>query len=126
MRRRLGNKGVAAVFAAIFLPLLIGLSSLMIDVGLAFHVKSRLEYVATSASKIGASRLPDTNLAEEVANSLALSLLKQIRPQMRDATIAVEALSSGVTVTVTGRSKSFFSSIFGVSGISIRASSTHP
>jgi Flp pilus assembly protein TadG len=120
-RLRKNNKGAALVLAAAFLPVLIGISALMVDIAIAFSAKSRLEHAVVEAAEAGAVKLPDGNEAEIFADSLVEDLM--ITLMLYTENPQWSAVSDGSTLTVTASVDTpvFFAAIFGASPPTVRA-----
>ncbi len=118
------RRGAVALMVGLTLPALMGVGALVVDSGVWYLERSRLQFAADAAA-MGASRLLGTNPS---ADSLQAAALQAVR----DATggtlvgavvtpITVSATSNSVSVTVTSKADGFFASVLGAALPSLRA-----
>jgi Flp pilus assembly protein TadG len=125
-RLRKNSKGAALVLAAAFLPVLIGISALMVDVAIAYSAKSRLEHAVMEAAEAGEIKLPDGNEAEIFADSLVEDLMATVMLYTENPQWTVTSDGLSLTVSASVETPVFFSAIFGASNLVVRAESTRP
>lgn len=119
-RRRRAERGAVAVAVAILLPVIIGVTGLVIDVGSWYETQSQLQNAADAAALAGAQDLPNSpSSATAAAQTLAAD-------NVSGATVTpvtpYDGDSSEIQVTVSKRGSVTFASIFGISGPTITAS----
>lgn len=119
-RRRRAERGAVAVAVAILLPVIIGTTGLVIDVGSWYETQSQLQNAADAAALAGAQDLPNSpGSATAAAQTLATD-------NVSGATVTpvtpYNGNSSEIQVTVSKRGSVTFASIFGISGPTITAS----
>ncbi len=79
--------GVVAIVMAIFLPVLVGIAALVIDMGYAYWTRTQLQHAASAAALAGAGVLldadendePDTNAYRDMAIRYAFKNMKQVK-----------------------------------------------
>lgn len=125
-RARKTEKGAIFAVTAAFLPLALMLAMLVVDLGIAYSVRSRVEYVAIEAAEAAAVRLPDSTAAEELAENLASDLLIQTRGYTGNQNISATSDGSTVKVSITVDANTFFSKIMGVASIKVAETATRP
>lgn len=123
-RLRRDNKGAAVVLAAAFLPVLVGISALMMDVAIAYSAKSRLEHAVVEAAEAGAIKHPDASEAEIFANSLVEDLMATVMLYTDNPTWSATSDGTRLTVTASVETPVFFSGIFGAGRPVVRAEAT--
>jgi Flp pilus assembly protein TadG len=119
-RRRRAERGAVAVAVAILLPVIIGITGLVIDVGSWYETQSQLQNAADAAALAGAQDLPNSpSSATAAAQTLAAD-------NVSGATVTpvtpYDGNSSEIQVTVSKPGSVTFASIFGISGPTITAS----
>lgn len=119
-RRRRAERGAVAVAVAILLPVIIGTTGLVIDVGSWYETQSQLQTAADAASLAGARYLPNSpSSATAAAQTYAAD-------NVSGATVTVVTPYNGdaseIQVTVSKPGTVTFASIFGISGPTITAS----
>jgi Flp pilus assembly protein TadG len=119
-RRRRAERGAVAVAVAILLPVLIGITGLVIDVGSWYETQTQLQSAADAAALAGAQDLPNNpSSAAAAARTLAAD-------NVSGATVTpvtpYDGDSSEIQVTVSKQGSVTFASILGISGPTITAS----
>jgi hypothetical protein len=113
------------VMVAVFLPALIAIAALVIDVGHGFQVRRHLQTAADAAALAAAQELPNTANAEAVANEYSASSGgHNERPSLPDVTTAISfpaPTGSKVRVTESSKSRVFFAGLLGFDGFDVSA-----
>jgi hypothetical protein len=120
-----GERGGVLVMVVVFLPALIAIAALVIDVGHGFQVRRHLQTAADAAALAAAQELPNTANAEAVANEYSASSGgHNERPGLPDVTTAVSfpaPTGSKVRVTESSKSRVFFAGLLGFDGFNVSA-----
>lgn len=66
------QKGTVAVLVALMLPVFLGMAALVLDVGLAYNTRAKLQTAVDAAALAGVQSLPDTTLACSAAQQYAI------------------------------------------------------
>jgi hypothetical protein len=111
---------VAAVAVAILLPVIIGITGLVIDVGSWYLTQSQLQNAADAAALAGAQHLPN-NLGSATAAAQTLAAGNVSGATVTPVT-PYNGNSSEIQVTVSKPGLVLFASILGISGPTITAS----
>ena len=117
-----GERGQAMVFMVLFLVALVGMSTLVLDVGSWFRDKRQLQATADASALAGAQALPGS---PGTASSLALQYADANGGGVAAADIAITSgLSAGDTITVQAKNTTpgFFSKVFGLDFVNVGAS----
>lgn len=147
MARRLApaDQGAALVFAALFLPILIGIAALAVDISYGQMAKERMKFAADAAATGAALALPDVETARQIAKMIADANAGTDQPTSiagdADITFGVfdtdtrrfvpngGDLPNAIQVTASRTSAkgnampAFFSGIFGKTSLDVAASS---
>jgi Putative Flp pilus-assembly TadE/G-like len=116
-----GESGQTMVLFAFLLAFLIGMASLVIDVGMAYQQDGKLQAVADSAALAGVQELPDGDAAEDVAKEYIAA--HGIDIDSDDYEISIETPYAGDTgaieVTIEGQSDFVLGRVAGVFGANV-------
>ncbi len=119
-RRRRAERGAVAVAVAILLPVIIGVTGLVIDVGSWYLTQAQLQNAADAAALAGAADLPNSpSSAAVAAQTLAAD---NVSGATVTAVTPYNGSSSEIQVTASKRGSVLFASILGISGPTITAS----
>jgi Flp pilus assembly protein TadG len=120
------TKGAAMVIAAVFIPVMIGLAALMVDVGIAFSTKGRIEYIAVQAVDAAEAKLPNGPLAETYAENLAMGLIDTSMRYAQNPVVTATSDGVEISIQIAVDTMTFFAPIWGVTGLTVRAGATRP
>lgn len=127
MKLKLKNsKGAVLLISAAFIPVLMAIAALMVDVGIAFSAKNRIEYVAIQAVEAAENRLPDAAAAESMAETLATSMLSSILSYSHSPVVTASSDGSTVSVQIVVQTKAYFAPVIGINSLSVRAAASRP
>lgn len=115
------RRGAVLLMTTAFIPVLIVICALIVDVAIAYGVKSRIESVAVQAAEAAALELPDAGAAELMALQLAEDLLVSIDTNFSSPQITTVSDGARITVDISVKSNTFFSGIVGVNGLDANA-----
>jgi Flp pilus assembly protein TadG len=126
MRR--DERGQAIAWVAIFLPALLVVLGLVIDVGLAFAARRDLQDEADAAAQAGAMQIDQTTYDATASVQLEPDQARQAALQYlsahADVSPSVVVTSDSVQVTVRKSWRTAFIRLFGVREITMSASAT--
>lgn len=110
------ESGVAVIFLAISMVVLMGFTALAVDFGLVYYQRSQLQTALDSAALAAAQKLPDTAAARQTAIEYAKKNGVKVNS---DDEIIVEFLDSDsiVRVTASQETKTSFAKVFNVDTI---------
>jgi Flp pilus assembly protein TadG len=110
------ESGVAVIFLAISMVVLMGFTALAVDFGLVYYQRSQLQTALDSAALAAAQKLPDTAAARQTAIEYAKKNGVKVNS---DDEIFVEFLDSDsiVRVTASQETKTSFAKVFNVDTI---------
>lgn len=127
MRMKLRNKkGGVLIMAGAMLPVFIILCALTIDVALGYAAKTQAEIVSGQAADLGERSLPNETLARSVARNVALDMMAQSSNYKGVPVVTTTTVGGKLTVEIEVTTRPIFSTIFGVNGMTARASATRP
>ncbi len=120
MIRLQSERGQATVMTAIFIVVLLGMAGMVLDVGAWFRQQRVSQATVDSAALAGAQALPgDPARARQIASDFAAK-----NGGVDGATFTISSKwrpNDMITVSQTGTGSGFFSRLFGVSTVTVRA-----
>ena len=120
------TKGAAVVVVAVFIPVMMGFAALMVDIGIAFSAKGRVEYIAVQAVEAAEAKLPNGPLAETYAENFATGLIDTSMRYAQNPVVTVTSDGAEISIQITVDTITFFAPILGVTGLTVRAGATRP
>jgi Flp pilus assembly protein TadG len=120
------KKGGVLIMAGAMLPVFIILCALTIDVALGYAAKTQAEIVSGQAADLGERSLPNETLARSVARNVALDMMAQSSNYKGVPVVTTTTVGGKLTVEIEVTTRPIFSTIFGVNGMTARASATRP
>ena len=118
------ENGQAAAFTAIFMVVILGLTALVVDVGSWFRAQRSTQSTVDAAALAGAQSLPSD---PGTATSLAINYGGQNGGSLSGANVTISSTyepNDTITVKTSKPAPGFFSSIFGLSSVTVGAHAT--
>lgn len=117
MTRLANERGQAMVMSVAFLTVLLGMSAIVLDVGSWYRADRHAQITADAAALAGAQALPDSY---GTARSLALDYANKNEGGLAESAVQFPD-SSTIRVTVQRPAPGFFSKLFGIDSVQVRA-----
>jgi Flp pilus assembly protein TadG len=118
------ERGQALVLMVLFLVALLGLATLVVDVGSWFRSKRQLQSAADAAALAGAQALPNR---PGDASGLAQQYATKNASDLSSADYSIEsdlAPNDRITVHVTRNAPGFFAKVFGIASVQVGSTAT--
>jgi Flp pilus assembly protein TadG len=130
-RARNGEQGQVIILLVLSMVVLIGMTALVIDVGIGWYARRQLQATVDAAALAGAQDLPSPAIASATANAyLGKNPVRAI--SSIQTSVITKCLSTApgcnpanaVVVTATAKANTFFARVFGINSWTVTAKAT--